>query len=132
MREHIISWLVTDNRQTENAKVEASLNLRFAESGTKKRHTRTDMKRSAKRNKYTIQTDRQKGQMIKENKRTNWPQNRPLTGRRVNISVRGGERIGRSYEEVEEVVGRRDYLNENLSGFYRTLLRREDTKEKGA
>ena len=37
MREHIISWLVTDNRQqqTENAKVEASLNLRFAESGTK-------------------------------------------------------------------------------------------------
>ena len=36
MREHKISWLVTD-RQTENAKVEASLNLRFAESGTKKK-----------------------------------------------------------------------------------------------
>ena len=45
MREHIISWLVTDNRQTDNrvnAKVEASLNLRFAESGTKKRKAMTD------------------------------------------------------------------------------------------
>ena len=35
MREHIISWGGTDKRQTENAKVEASLNLRLAESGAK-------------------------------------------------------------------------------------------------
>ena len=38
MREHVVSWggvQTTDNRV--NAKVEASLNLRFAESGTKKK-----------------------------------------------------------------------------------------------
>ena len=37
MREHIVSW-GGYNRQTDrvNAKVEASLNLRFAESGTKR------------------------------------------------------------------------------------------------
>ena len=39
MREHIISWLVTDNDRV-NAKVEASLNLRFAESGTNRHKKR--------------------------------------------------------------------------------------------
>ena len=36
MREHIVSWGGTDRQTTENAKVEASLNLRLAESGAKK------------------------------------------------------------------------------------------------
>ena len=39
MREHIVSWGGYDNANDNdrvNAKVEASLNLRFAESGTKK------------------------------------------------------------------------------------------------
>ena len=36
MREHIVSWGgVQTDKQTENAKVEASLNLRLAESGAK-------------------------------------------------------------------------------------------------
>ena len=39
MREHKVSWGGYNNdRQTENAKVEARLNLRFAESGTKRCH----------------------------------------------------------------------------------------------
>ncbi len=43
MREHIyFHGGGTDNRQTENAKVEASLNLRLAESGAKKRTTTDD------------------------------------------------------------------------------------------
>ena len=51
MREHIVSWGGTDNRQqttTENAKVEASLNLRFAESGTKKKGKESKERKESK------------------------------------------------------------------------------------
>ena len=41
MREHKVSWGgYDDDKRTENAKVEASLNLRFAESGTKNKYLR--------------------------------------------------------------------------------------------
>ena len=112
MREHKVSWGGYE-QTTENAKSEASLNLRFAESGTKKE------KRGEKkggRREWIMEGNKDEGRAVSKNG--------GKEGRKKWGDVgKKGKKDGRIDAMKERRVGR--WIDErNKNGYHETTLKR--------